>query len=111
MRCTMSSYSTISVVLFGFLAGCGPSMVSRYAGLLAADTGRLNDQIEHLTQSRRQIEAVRTRLTSEMDLSTLTTQQYTQLRLATWAALKDDPAFKRRLELFESIKSYTNSAI
>jgi septal ring factor EnvC (AmiA/AmiB activator) len=111
MRHTLFSYATISVTLLGILAGCSPSTVSRYAGLLAADTGRLNDQIEQLTQSRRQIEAVRARLTTEMDLSTSTTQQYTRLRLATWAAFTDDPAFKRRLELFDSIKTYTDSAI
>jgi hypothetical protein len=94
-----------------FLAGCGLSTVRNYAALLAADTGRLNDEFEQLTKSRQQIDATRDNLTDLLELSTLTAENYNQRRLAEWEALKEDGnAFGVRSVLFAKFKAHSDDS-
>lgn len=101
----------IYCILTIFIFGCDPNVVRQHAATLAIETGKLNDNIEELTTSRQEIEAARLRLTNKIDLSSLEIEQEIRQRLAIWSALKDDAAFKQRLQLFGSIKSYSDVAI
>jgi hypothetical protein len=101
----------VGVVLGACLAtGCGSSTVRQYAAVLAADTARLNDQLEGLTKSRQQIEGSRERLAGLLELSTLQTDSYVQRRLAQWTALGADPAFRELQALFAAVRNHTEAA-
>lgn len=103
--------SSLLIVCAGGLFGCSPSPVRQAAATLAANTGRLNDEVEGLTRSRRQIEAARESLTQAMELSTLQTRSYTATRLATWDALKGSSAdLKLRADLYQSAVRFTEDA-
>jgi|CXWL01.1.fsa_nt_gi hypothetical protein len=104
-------FLTINLILFLLaITGCDPEIIRQHTAVLAADTALLNDEIEKLNKSRHQIEIARARLTQIIDLETLTSEQKTTLAIGAWSALKDDPAFKQRLQFFENIKSITNTA-
>jgi hypothetical protein len=111
-----SVVSARHAVLLAFLAiassGCASSTVRDYAAVLATDTNRLNDEIEGLDRSRRQIEATRERLSNTMQLSTLEAERYTQRRLAEWAAAAGvgNKAAEQRQRLFQSVRAHSDAA-
>lgn len=108
----MKQYVAIlaSITMTVSFASCGPPTVRNYAAALAANTGHLNDQFEQLTKSRQEIDVGRDRLLNMLELSTLRAENYNERRLAEWMAIKNDPAFKERNELFNILRAHTDAA-
>lgn len=93
------------------LLGCGPSAVRKYAGVLAADTGELNEKFESLTKSRAEINNTREDLTNSLELAILEAEDYNARRLDVWRDLKgSDKSYETRYNIFTSIQTASEAA-
>jgi hypothetical protein len=81
------------------------------AATLAANTGRLNHEIEALTRSRKQIEVARNRLTEARELSTLTVQTFDAGAESRWEFLQaKGNAFETRVSLLNASRKHADAA-
>ena len=111
MRTIMKIQSLIGVSLCLLLVGCGPSAVRKYAGILAVDTGKLNEQFELLTKAREEIDSTREDLNNSLELAILQTEDYTARRLDVWRSLKENnPTYGRRISIFTSLQAASEVA-
>jgi hypothetical protein len=100
------------VMIAALLATVGCDARARdAAAVLAADTGRLNDQIEALTRSRKQIEIARSRLTAARELSTLRTQNFDAGAESRWGFLQaQGNAYATRVSLLNAARKHAEAA-
>lgn len=107
----MRTMTLIALWLCLTMVSCGPSTVRKYAAVLAADTGKLNDQFEALTKSRQEINNIRDDLANSFELAILQAENYNARRLDVWRALKEsDKTHQLRYSFFTSIQMASEAA-
>jgi hypothetical protein len=113
MRATTMFFKVLScLALCCLLVGCGPSAVRKYAGILAADTEKLNEQFESLTKARDEIDSSREDLSKSLQLAILQAEDYTARRLDVWRSLKATSVeYGRRLAIYGSVLSASEAAL
>ena len=100
----------LNIIVIFWLSACASTEARNYAAILAAETIKLNNQVEHLTKYRQNMYGSMDRLSKTLELSTLEIEHLNARTLTEWETFKNAPKYKEKIDQFRTIRTHVDSA-